>query len=126
MEENIVKFPDTEFSSEVKIAEDVIATVAVLAATEVEGIASTQGNLTNEIVRSLGMKNKTKGVTVRFNEDKSAVSVELNLIMQYGYSIPKTCKLAQEKVKSAVENMVGLKCNEVSINIVEVNTENVK
>ena len=113
----------TEFTSEVKIAGDVIATIAGLAATEVEGIASMQGNLTNEIVGKLGMKNLTKGVTIQFEDEGNAVNVALAVIMKYGYSIPKTCKTVQERVKNAIENMAGLKVTEVNIDIVGVDTE---
>ncbi len=124
--ENTTKYTEetTEFTSEVKIAGDVIATIAGLAATEVEGIASMQGNVTNELVGKLGMKNLTKGVHIRFTEDGTMVHVALSVIMKYGYSIPKTCKAVQDRVKSAIENMAGLKVSEVNINIVGVDTEN--
>ena len=111
------------FTSEVKIAGDVIATIAGLAATEIEGIASMQGNLTNELVGKLGMKNLTKGVTVEFAEEGASVHVALAVIMKYGYSIPKVCKAVQDRVKSAIENMAGLKVLDVNINIVGVETE---
>ena len=62
---------EKEFTSEVKIAGDVIATIAGLAATEIEGIASMQGNLTNELVGKLGVKNLTKGVTIEFDEENT-------------------------------------------------------
>jgi len=114
---------EKEFTSEVKIAGDVIATIAGLAATEVEGIASMQGNLTNELVGKLGMKNLTKGVTISFEEDGTSVHVALAVIMKYGYSIPKVCKAVQDRVKSAIENMAGLKVCDVNINIVGVQTE---
>lgn len=112
-----------EFTSEVKIAGDVIATIAGLAATEIEGIASMQGNLTNELVGKLGMKNLTKGVTIEFDEEGASVHVALAVIMKYGYSIPKVCKAVQDRVKSAIENMAGLKVLDVNINIVGVETE---
>ena len=123
--ENVTTYSEetTEFTSEVKIAGDVIATIAGLAATEVEGIASMQGNLTNEIVGKLGMKNLTKGVTIQFEDEGNAVNVALAVIMKYGYSIPKTCKTVQERVKNAIENMAGLKVTEVNIDIVGVDTE---
>ena len=114
------------FTSEVKIAGDVIATIAGLAATEIEGIASMQGNLTNELVGKLGMKNLTKGVTVEFAEEGASVHVALAVIMKYGYSIPKVCKAVQDRVKSAIENMAGLKVLDVNINIVGVETETLK
>ncbi|MBR6642377.1 MAG: Asp23/Gls24 family envelope stress response protein [Lachnospiraceae bacterium] len=117
---------EKEFTSEVKIAGDVIATIAGLAATEIEGIASMQGNLTNELVGKLGMKNLTKGVTIEFNEDGSSVHVALSVVMKYGYSIPKVCKAVQDRVRSAIENMAGLKVMDVNINIVGVETEETK
>jgi uncharacterized alkaline shock family protein YloU len=43
--------------------------------------------------------------------------------MKYGYSIPKVCKAVQDRVKSAIENMAGLKVLDVNINIVGVETE---
>lgn len=117
---------EKEFTSEVKIAGDVIATIAGLAATEIEGIASMQGNLTNELVGKLGMKNLTKGVNISFEEDGTSVHVALAVIMKYGYSIPKVCKAVQDRVKSAIENMAGLKVCDVNINIVGVQTEEEK
>ena len=117
---------EKEFTSEVKIAGDVIPTIAGLAATEIEGIASMQGNLTNELVGKLGMKNLTKGVTIEFNEDGSSVHVALSVVMKYGYSIPKVCKAVQDRVRSAIENMAGLKVMDVNINIVGVETEETK
>ncbi len=122
--ENVTTYEEEKgFTSEVKIAGDVIATIAGLAATEIEGIASMQGNLTNELVGKLGMKNLTKGVTIRFEEEGTSVHVDLSVIMKYGYSIPKVCKAVQDRIKSAIENMAGLKVSGVNINIVGVETE---
>ena len=105
---------------EVMIADDVIATIAGLAATEVEGVSAMQGNVTNELVGKLGMKNLTKGVRIKMTE--AGVAVELSVQMRYGYSIPKTCKAIQEKVKAAIENMVGLTVEVVNVHIVGVDT----
>lgn len=118
-----VKVEMPEFTSEVKIAGDVIATIAGLAATEIEGIAFMQGNLTNELVGKLGMKNLTKGVTIQFDEEGTSVHVALAVVMKYGYSIPKVCKAVQDRVKNAIESMAGLKVCDVNINIVGVETE---
>lgn len=106
---------------EVQIADEVVATIAGLAATEVEGVAAMSGNITNELVSKLGMKNLSKGVKIDVNSD--SVAVDLSLTLDYGYSIPKTSKLVQEKVKSAIENMTGLTVSEVNIRISGVNIE---
>lgn len=103
---------------EVKIADDVVATIAGLAATEVAGVAAMSGNLTNELVGKLGMKNLSKGVKIELLE--KSVSVELSITMKYGYSIPKTSSQVQEKVKIAIETMTGLTVSEVNIRIVGV------
>ncbi len=108
----------------VKIADDVVATIAGLAATEIEGVASMQGNLTNEIVGKLGVRNLSKGVKIELMA--GMVHVELSVVMKYGFSIPKTCRAIQDRVKTAIENMTGLKVENVNIRIVGVDTEKTK
>lgn len=108
-------------NGEIKIADDVVATIAGLAATEIEGVASMQGNITNEIVGKLGMKNTSKGVRIEVNE--GVVNVELSIVVCYGYSIPKISAAIQDRVKNAIENMTGLKVFNVSIRVVGVDNE---
>ena len=64
---------------EVKIADEVVAIIAALAATEVEGVASMSGNITNEVIGRLGIKNLSKGVKVDVLEGVVTVSLALNL-----------------------------------------------
>ncbi|OYO98986.1 Asp23/Gls24 family envelope stress response protein [Lachnotalea glycerini] len=103
------------------MAYEVVAIIAGLAATEIEGVASMAGNITNELISKLGMKNLSKGVRVEVFENN--VNVELALNLDYGYSIPKTSELVQERVKTAIENMTGLNVSEVNIRIAGVNME---
>ncbi len=100
---------------QVQIADEVIAVIAGLAATEVEGVTKMSGNITNEIVSKLGMKNLSKGVKVEIQDQD--VEVTLNLVLAYGVSIPRTSKEVQEKVKNAIENMTGMTVREVNIRI---------
>jgi uncharacterized alkaline shock family protein YloU len=79
---------------EVQIADEVVAIIAGLAATEVEGVASMAGNITNELISKLGMKNLSKGVRVEVFENN--VNVELALNLDYGYSIPKTSEMVKD------------------------------
>jgi Uncharacterized protein conserved in bacteria len=109
---------------EVQIADEVVAIIAGLAATEVEGVDSMAGNVTNELVGKLGMKNLAKGVKVDVSTEAVVVDMALNL--KYGYSIPKTSMIVQEKVKQAIENMTGLNVAEVNIRIAGVNAESQK
>lgn len=103
----------------VQIADDVVAMIASLAATEIEGVSAMIGNITNELMSRVGVKSLTKGVKVDVLEGN--VTVELAVIMEYGYNIPATCQKVQNKVKSAIENMTGLTCTDVNIRIAGVN-----
>lgn len=103
----------------VKIADDVVAMIASLATTEVEGVSAMAGNITNELMSKVGMKNLTKGVKVEVIGDN--VTVDLAVTMEYGYNIPATCQKVQTKVKGAIENMTGLNCTDVNIRIAGVN-----
>lgn len=115
---------DDNSIGKIQIADEVVAIIAGLAATEVEGVCSMAGNITNELVGKLGMKNLSKGVKVDVQDD--VVSVDLNLNLKYGYAIPDICKSVQEKVKTAIENMTGLRVSDVNIEIAGVNLENTK
>ena len=103
---------------QVQIADEVVAIIAGLAATEVEGVASMAGNITNELVSKLGKKSLSKGIRVKVEDGIVNVNVALNIA--YGYSVPKNCKKVQEKVKAAIENMTGLEVEKVDIQIANV------
>ena len=107
---------------EVKIADEVVAIIAALAATEVEGVASMAGNITNEVIGKLGIKNLSKGVKVDVLEGVVTVSLALNL--KYNYNIMDVTGKVQEKVKNAVENMTGLEVADVNIKVAGVEMEN--
>ncbi|HIX52455.1 MAG TPA: Asp23/Gls24 family envelope stress response protein [Candidatus Lachnoclostridium stercoripullorum] len=109
---------------EVQIADEVVAIIAGLAATEVEGVDSMAGNITNELVGKLGMKNLSKGVKVDVTEEH--VSVDISLNVKYGYKIPDVCEKVQERVKTAIENMTGLMVLDVNVKIAGVNMESGK
>ena len=106
---------------EVHISDEVVAIIAGLAATEIEGVQSMAGNITNELVSKLGMKNLSKGVKVTISDDSVEVSLALNI--KYGYEIPAVSKKVQDKVKSAFETMTGLAVTAVNIKIVSLNIE---
>ena len=103
---------------QIRIADEVVAIIAGLAATEVEGVSSMAGNITNELVGRLGMKNLAKGVNVDITPE--AVVVDMALNMEYGFNIPKTSEEVQERVKTAIENMTGLHVAEVNVRIAGV------
>lgn len=112
---------DKKGIGEVKIASEVVAAIAGLAANEVEGVHSMAGNITNELIGKLGMKNMSKGVKVLMEE--GVVRVDMAINMKYGYSIPKVSEQVQEKVSQQIENMTGLIVPEVNVRIAGVNLD---
>ena len=115
------KLYEKEKIGEVQIADEVVAIIAGLAATEVESVDSMAGNITNELVGKLGMKNLSKGVKVDVTEEH--VSVDLSLNIRYGYNIPSVSEQVQEKVSTAIENMTGLTVLDVNVKIAGVNMD---
>ena len=118
---NTYKIHDNGSLGEVQIADEVVAIIAGLAATEVDGVGSMAGNITNELVGKLGMKNLSKGVKVDVTEEH--VSADLSLNIRYGYNIPSVSEQVQEKVSTAIENMTGLTVLDVNVKIAGVNMD---
>ena len=87
---NTHKVYEKDKIGEVQIADEVVAIIAGLAATEVEGVDSMAGHITIERVGKLGMKNLSKGVKVDVTEEH--VSVALSLYIKYAYNmLPGIC-----------------------------------
>ena len=119
-EDNIEAAKDNKLG-EVKIADEVVAVIAGIAATEVEGVDSMAGNSTKDIVGKISgskIAKSMRGVKVEVNEGK--VCVDLSINVSYNYNIPEVSEKVQDRVKSAIENMTGLTVLEVNIKIAYV------
>ena len=122
MSENLpINVTIDEGNGSVTFAADVIATIAGLAATEIEGVAGMTGNMINGIGEILGRKNLTKGVKVEVGKEETAI--DLYMMFFYGVSIIETCKKVQENVKKAIETMTGLRVVEVNVHVQGVQFE---
>ena len=121
IEQNTYVLQEDENLGTVKIADDVVAMIAGLAATEVKGVAAMAGNISNELLSLMGVKNLAKGVKVEVIG--KIVKVELALIVEYGYNIPAVSQKVQEKVKSTIESMTGLEASDVDVRIAGVNMQ---
>ncbi|MBO5113220.1 MAG: Asp23/Gls24 family envelope stress response protein [Lachnospiraceae bacterium] len=119
LEQNTYVLQEDDDFGTVKIADDVVASIAGIAATEVEGVVSMAGNIGNELKSKMGVKNLAKGVKVEVIG--KSVKADIALIVEYGYSIPAISQKVQEKVKSTIENMTGLTVTDVNIRIAGVN-----
>lgn len=127
MEENkIVEEKDIEEvengTEGIKISSYVIAVIAGVAVSEVPGVFGMAGGFAGGITEVLkGKKNLAKGIKVDTTDNKAKIDV--NIIVDYGARIPDVAFEIQNRVKTAVENMTGLKVEEVNVHVQGVNTE---
>lgn len=112
--DGIEKIEKTELGS-IKVADEVVAIIAGLAASEVKGVAGMSGGVSAGIVEMLGRKNLAKGVKVEVGEKEAAI--DLFVIIEFGARIPEVAQQIQRNVKNAVESMTGLKVVETNIHV---------
>lgn len=112
---------DTEVVTDISVTEngkvvfapDVVATIAGLAASEVNGVASLVGTVIEGISGIFTKKNMTKGVHVEVGQEEAAVDLSINV--KYGFRIQDVCAEVQKEVKSAIETMTSLRVVEVNV-----------
>ena len=109
---------NVDFKGDIKISDSVVASIAGLAASEIEGVHSLSGNLTNEIVAKFGIRNNSKGVKLEISSGNVIADIYVNVL--YGFSIPSVSSKVQEKVKQAIESMTGLSVIGVNVRIVGI------
>jgi len=114
---------DENANGTVSFATDVVATIAGLAANEVEGVASmtsTSGGIA-DILNRKSSRNFTKGV--RIDIDGNKVAVDVTIIVEYGSPVPDVAKSLQENIKKAIETMSGLDVKSVDVHVQGVSFE---
>ena len=99
----------------VRISDDVVATIAGIAALETPGIAAMSGGISEGLAKRLSGKNAQKGVSVEVGQLEAAV--DLRVIVHYGIPIQEVCRQLQLNVREAVENMTGLTIVEVNVKV---------
>jgi uncharacterized alkaline shock family protein YloU len=105
----------------VEISPEVIEVIAGIAASEVEGVATMRGNFAAGVAERFGRKNHGKGVKVDLGED--GITVEVSVVMVYGYSIPEVAKKIQSNIKQALQTMTAIELQSVNIHVVGVQFE---
>jgi len=115
MDKSIMDIQSEREGGSVRIADDVVAIIAGLAATEVEGVAGMSGGIAGGIAEMLGRKNLSKGVKVEVGEKEAAV--DIFVIVAYNVRIPDVALKIQENVKKAIETMTGLKVVEINVHV---------
>lgn len=113
---------ENQDNSEIKIADDVVAVIAGVAVSEVNGVSGMAGGFAGGITEVLsGKKNLAKGIKVEVGEKETKIDV--NIIVEYGTRIPDVAFEIQNRVKKAVETMTGLKVLEVNVHVQGVTTD---
>ncbi len=106
----------TEENGNVLISEDVVAVIVEHAVSEVEGAAGIYAKPGNEVAELVGVKNWGKGLKILIAEDNS-VTIDVDILICYGYSVVDVADNVQTAVASAVESMTGVKVNAVNVNV---------
>lgn len=99
----------------INIADEVVSTIAGMAAMEVDGVTAMSGGIVGGIAEALGKKNLGKGVKVEVGAEETII--EMSLVVRFGARIPDVAWKVQEKVKTAIERMTGLRVLKVNINV---------
>ncbi|GBG06324.1 hypothetical protein B1748_10065 [Paenibacillus sp. MY03] len=99
----------------IRISDDVVATIAGLAALETPGIAAMSGGISEGLAKRLSGKNAQRGVSVEVGQLEAAI--DLRIIVHYGIPIQEVCRQLQLNVRESVENMTGLQVVEVNVKV---------
>ncbi len=107
----------------VSFATDVVATIAGLAATEVEGVASMSSPASGlaDMFSRKTTRNFTKGV--RIDLDDNQVTADITIVVEYGSPVPDVARGIQENVKKAIETMTGLTVRSVDVHVSGISFE---
>lgn len=105
----------------IEISNDVIAVIAGVAVSEVQGVASMSGSFAGGISEVLsGKKNLAKGIKVEKAEN--VAKIDVNIIVEYGSRIPDVAFEIQSRIKKSVKEMTGLNVVAVNVHVQGVQT----
>lgn len=99
----------------IRVHENVIASIASIAAAETPGVKSVGKNLRAKIMETLGKKSSS-GINVKITKSEE-VKVEIPLIVKYGFNIPEVAGVVQDNVRQALEKMTNLLIKDININV---------
>ena len=99
----------------VRIADEVIASIAGIATMDVPGVVGMSSGLIGGMAEMMGTKSPSQGVKVQVGARE--VAVDLYIVVEYGLRIPDVALQVQEKVKEAVETATGLTVLEINVHV---------
>ncbi len=119
---NLYTIYDDKETGSVQISDSVLAVIAAIAATDVEGVTPAKGSIDKKQNSRSAIKSVEKSARVKIEGTK--IQVQLLLNIKYGYSIAEVSRRVQEKVKDNLENMTGYTVESVQIRYGDVLIEN--
>jgi uncharacterized alkaline shock family protein YloU len=105
------------------IADTVVQKVAGIATREVSGVHSLGGGTTrafNAIRERIPGASASAGQGVSVEVGEKQAAIDLQIMVEYGVSIPDLSRSIRRNVIGAVEQMTGLEVVEVNINVSDV------
>ena len=108
----------------IRIADDVVKTIAAKATADVDGVYKLAGGVVDEVSRILGKKRPTNGVKVEVGEVEC--NIEIYIVVKYGYKIPEVAEEVQKNVLEEVSRLSGLKVVEVNVYVQNVKMEEIE
>ena len=112
---------NNEQSGNIRISDEVIATIASVATKEIDGISGLSLSFTDEITSKFVKKNATK--SIKITQDDGNITIDISVVVNYGVRIPDVSWEVQENVKKSVELMSGLNVSKVNVIVAGVNFE---
>ena len=99
----------------IKIHKNVIASIASIAAVEIEGVKRIGGDFRSGILELIGKKAL---MAIKVDIDKNdEMRLEVPLVIKYGFNIPDIANKAQENIRNALEKMTNLSIKYININV---------
>lgn len=102
----------------IRISDEVVKTIAAKATEDVEGVYKLAGGVVDEVSKMLGKRRPTNGVKVEVGEKEC--SIEIFIVVEYGYFIHEVAQNVQKSVLEAVSELSGLKVMEVNVYVQNV------
>ena len=110
---------ENDYNGDIRISDDVLATLAAKAAKEVDGLSGMVGGLVGKLTAVLGKKDT--GIDVDMKD--GVATITLHIKVRYGVKIPEVAWKAQEKVKNMIESVTGITVEKVNVSVEAIDFE---
>lgn len=117
-EEAVLKPDPKKEGDSIRISSEVVAVITSIISSDVPGVAGMSGGVVGGIAERLGRQDMTRGIKVQVNEDR--VTIDLNIIVEYGISIVDTTDNLKKEIRDNVEKTTGLKVEAININVLGI------